>query len=141
MGVCSGQSCLSPLWDTVCMQAAGFRNSLVPFASAILGRPLMKNVCAWIGGSSPPLGIGGRAVLLPSGLVFPSPFHCSAQLNFGFIFPCHFSPLVAWVPGRRLPRSLTPAQLRRKCQCRLVSDLKQLSTFLLVFFGHLVHRL
>lgn len=45
------------------MQAAGFRNSLVPFASAILGHSLMKNVYAWI---------GGRAVLSPSGLVATS---------------------------------------------------------------------
>lgn len=53
------------------MQAAGFRNSLVPFASAILGHPLMKNVYAWT---------GGRAVLRPSGLAFPFPFRCSVQL-------------------------------------------------------------
>lgn len=133
------------------MQAAGFRNSLVPLASAILGRPLMKNVYAWIGGRAVlrpsgleeravlrPSGLEERAVLHPSGLVaalgfpFPLSLFCSvAELNFGFIFPCHFSPLVAWVPGKGLSHSLTPAQLRRKCQCRLVSDLKQLSTFLL----------
>lgn len=63
-----------------------------------------------------------RAVLRPSGLVaalgfpFPLMLFCSvAELNFGFIFPCHFFPMVAWVPGRGLPRSLTLAQLWRKC--------------------------
>lgn len=74
------------------MQAAGFRNSLVPFASAILGHPLMKSVYAWI---------GGRAVLRPSGLVAASalgfPFSVSlfcsvAELSFGFIFPVTFPP-------------------------------------------------
>lgn len=106
-----GQSRLNSMWDRVCMQAAGFRNSLVPFASAILGHPLMKNVYAWI---------GGRAVLGPSGLVAASalgfPFSISlfcwvAELNFGFIFPCHFSPMAAWVPGRGLPA----ASLQHSC--------------------------
>lgn len=55
------------------------------------------------------LGIG-------SSFPFPLSLFCSvAELNFGFLFPCHFSPMVARVPGRGLPRSLTPAQLWRKC--------------------------
>lgn len=72
----------------------------------------MKNARAWT---------GGRAVgELPSGLVaaFPFPFHCSLRLlssTLVFFSPVTFPPVVARVPGRGLPRSLTPAQLWRKC--------------------------
>lgn len=70
----------------------------------------MKNVCAWT---------GGRAVLRPSGLVaaFPFPVHCSFRLLSSTLvfFSRHFSPMAARVTGRGLPRSLTPAQLWRKC--------------------------
>lgn len=136
--MCSGQSGLSPVWDTVCMQAAGFGNSLVPFASAILGRPLMKTVCAWTGGRA--------AGELPSGLVaaFPFPFHCSVRLlssTLVFFSPVTFPP---WWPGS-LVGDCPAASPQHSCggsvQYRLVSDLKQLSAFLLVFFGRLlVHR-
>lgn len=105
------------------MQAAGFRNSLVPFASAILGRPLMKNVCAWI---------GGRAVLRPSGLEegqFSSPqdwfslplFIVLLSSTLALFSPVTFPP---WWPGS-LVGDCPAASPQHSCGGSVSADLCQ----------------